>query len=65
MARRQSVARQNSLASSFAGDEITKQKHLGVLFTGNLEKLNPYGKMYRTRFVVLTNENFHWFKVNY
>jgi ABC-type sugar transport system substrate-binding protein len=43
--------------------EENKQKNLGVLFAGNLDKLNPYGKTYRSRFVVLTNDNFHWFKV--
>jgi hypothetical protein len=36
---------------------------LGILFSGNLYKKNPYGKAFRNRFVILTKDNVHWFKV--
>ena len=41
-----------------------ENKQLGVLLAGYLEKQNPYGKVFRRRFIVLTKEAFHWFKVN-
>lgn len=47
---------------SFEGDG-SDNKQLGVLLAGYLEKQNPYGKIFRRRFVVLTQEAFHWFKV--
>lgn len=41
----------------------SENKQLGVLLAGYLEKQNPYGKVFRKRFVVLTQDAFHWFKV--
>jgi hypothetical protein len=48
-----------------AFDEGGENKQLGVLLAGYLEKQNPYGKVFRKRFVVLTQEAFHWFKVEF
>jgi hypothetical protein len=36
---------------------------LGVLFAGNVEKQNPYSGVFKKRFLVLTQEGVHWFKV--
>jgi hypothetical protein len=37
-------------------------KSLGVLYTGYLDKRNPVTGTLRQRFVVLTNDQLHWFK---
>jgi hypothetical protein len=58
--------RQLSSGSIEKHSDSKDHKHqLGVLLTGYLQKQNPYGKAYRSRFVVLTQEAFHWFKVCY
>jgi len=36
-------------------------KNLGVLYTGYLDKKNPWKGIYARRFVVLTQEAIHWF----
>jgi hypothetical protein len=46
-----------------SGDGGGEHKQLGVLLAGYLEKQNPYGKVFRKRFIVLTQDAFHWFKV--
>ena len=44
-------------------DKTTKVKNnLGVIFTSWVTKQNPYSKVYKRRFMVLTTEALHWFK---
>ena len=50
-------------SSSGVSDGPRDHKNMGVLLTGFLEKQNPYGKAFRKRYVVLTKDGFHWFKV--
>lgn len=38
---------------------------LGVLFAGYVEKQNPYSGVFKKRFLVLTQDGVHWFKVSY
>jgi hypothetical protein len=57
------LAKKQQKKMSFDG-EGGEKKQLGVLLAGYLEKQNPYGKVFRKRFVVLTQEAFHWFKVH-
>jgi hypothetical protein len=52
-----------SFEGNSGGDGGGDNKQLGVLLAGYLEKQNPYGKVFRKRFVVLTQDAFHWFKV--
>jgi hypothetical protein len=44
------------------GHRAEDSKHLGVLYTGYLEKRNPVTGSFKRRFAVLTHEAFHWFK---
>jgi hypothetical protein len=46
------------------GDASKASRSLGVLYTGYLEKTTgQYGNKWKRRFVVLTHEAIHWFKV--
>jgi hypothetical protein len=43
-------------------DRTKVKNNLGVIFTSWISKQNPYSKVYKRRFMVLTTEALHWFK---